>query len=386
MNERALRDDLERLQVESRALEAELLMEHGPTFVERRTVATAQLGAARSALAALERASLTANSEASAARAQVERLADELHTLEQRRLSSVPFVLVPAVCGLAWVVLIRGPDELLLGAVAVACALSLGVLFGPRLVDWAQPGRSREPLVPNLTQSFVRDVWRNHGIVALGLSLGAGLMALLVGLVFWREVSMEGSPWWVRWDADEHFVLSLPVHLLGASGALLAMRARRRVQERGGTGRLTALFAAGLGVGSVLIIAVTWLPELRQLGSTYRATLPLARRLVEAGFALSSIALLLPLGVVMRAQALAEKQARWRLGAAAAFAGCSLVTTAALWFEAPSLYPRLREGAALWLALQFGVAALLLTLGFKARWRWGALAVVVAALAVFAQR
>lgn len=385
ISERALRDDLERLQVETRALEAELLAEHGPAFLERRERVTQELAATRSALADLERALLTATAEETATRARVDRLADELHALEQRRLSAVPFVLLPLAALGVWKAL--GP-ELPIGPTAFACALSLGYLFGPRVLDWARPGQRREPLAPTLTRSFIDDVWRNHGLVALGLSGVAGLIALVLGTGFWRAVQLSGGFRWARFEEEEHFLFSLPLQLIVVATVLLALRALRRVQERGGSGRRTAIAAVVLALGALLISAMTWGPDLLDQLTDYRKTLPLSLRLYDAAFSLSSFAALPPLGLALLAQWATQTRRVWLLLASTAFSILSLLATAALWAQPHLTSVPMRELAGVLNGLLFSGGALLLGLDFARSsqapapaWRWVGVAMAGVAMA-----
>ena len=167
MNERTLRNQLEQLQTDGQALEAELVVDHGPLFLAARDQAHTKLRDVQGELRELDRKVSSAEAEESAARAQVEHMDAELRAVEQQQLSAVPFVLMPVMFAVTAFLLISG---LPLAPAAFACAASLGFLFGPRVAKWVRPSTQRGPLAPNLTRTFRDNVWRNRGALALTIN------------------------------------------------------------------------------------------------------------------------------------------------------------------------------------------------------------------------
>ena len=360
MSDRPLRDELEQLQVQARTLEAELLVEHPATFLAQREEATQRLGTIRSSLDELERALISTTTDERAARVEVERLAAELHTVEQRRLSVLPFVLLPATFALAGVLLYAGLPTAPAGFLS---ALGLGYLFGPRILDWAQPGR-REPLAPNLKRGFVDEVARSQGPLALGLALVTTVVAAVCGTVIGVELNRGHG----FMSPEAHFLLSVPVEFFGAVTVWIAMGARRRAVLAGAR-KWMSLVAAGLGMFSLAAIALSWLPD----GF---------KRLEDSAYPLTTLPLLLPLGLGVLVQDSPEKRRPWLLIPALGFTAISVWISQ--WVGLP--ITGLRTVAEMWLSFQLGVGGLVLAWEFARRekraWRWLAPAISLIAVGV----
>jgi hypothetical protein len=245
MSERVLRDELEQLQTQRQGLEAELRVEHTADFLARRTSAMATLARARGELAELERRFLQAREEENALAKQVDQLSAELRALEQRRLSAVPFLLLPLAFFLTGLVFSEGVPPQPLAFVA---ALGLGLLFGPQVLRWATPGATRE-------RSVVSDVIDNYGMFPFVLAIFGLLAALTVAF------ALTQAHHWSAADEDGRqfaaYVLQVPAVL----SAVLAIRGRRIVQTRGGSGLELANVAAGMSLLSLALIStMTWEP------------------------------------------------------------------------------------------------------------------------------
>lgn len=380
MSERVLRDELEHLQGHARGLEAELVVEHGPSFISQREAGASALASTRSALAGLEREALTAREEESAAKAQVDRLASELQSFEQQRLTALPVVLLPLAFGVVGLLLSNG---LPYAPAAFGCALSLGLLFGRRLFDWAQPGRERQPLAPNLIRSFLDGIWRNPGAGALLLSLLAGFMSIPMAAAHWSAVKNPDGPNWLFGTDDVHLLTSFPGQLVAVAAVLLALRGKRRAEALKSSGRRASLLAAGLGVLSLGAVASGWVSPLIEFVTTL-VRFPKYVSVPTVFFSISAFALLPALGLAWLTELAPSKRRPTFLPLSLAFSVLCGVVTASL----RNSLPDATALAGLWTAVQLGTGGLLLGWEFARRekpwWRWTGVAAAAVGLAATA--
>ena len=244
MNDRVLRDELEQLQTKRHGLEAELRVAHTADFLAKRASAMATLARARGELAEVERKFLQAREEENAIATQVEKLSVELRALEQRRLSAIPFVLLPVAFFLTGLVFSEGlPPQ----PFAFVAAMGLGLLFGPQLLRWAKPGATRE-------RSVWSDVIGNYGIFPFLLAIFGVLPAATVA---WKMQFESWTP-----DSDDQALFA--TYILQAPSVLsvvLAIRGRRKVQEEAGSGLELANVAAVMSLLALALIStIAWDP------------------------------------------------------------------------------------------------------------------------------
>lgn len=372
MSERALRDELEHLQVEGRDLESELLLEHSPEFLVRRDDLERALGRARAECDELERRVRTASKEHAAAATHVARLAGELQSLEQQRLPVVPLLLLPV----AFVAVLSLQSGRFAGLTAFCATASLGLLFGRRILDWAQPGRERRPLAPNLKN----EVWRNEGLLALVLSIATALVAAMVVLPFHGSEHMEAALSYPL-PEEPHVFFTFPLQALAATSVGLALRARRRAREGGRAGGRTSIYAGAVGLITLGAVAWTWIPELRYLIAS--------RPYVQPGaflLPLSAFVAMVPLGWALLLQRRPESRSLSALPASLACTAASFFFTFTI--VAPFRVTDLAQVGALWAAIQCAGGALILGWDFADRERetlpierWAGVAAAVVSLA-----
>lgn len=244
MSDRVLRDELEQLQTKRHGLEAELRVEHTAEFLAKRATAMATLARARGELAELERKFLQAREEENAIATQIEKMSAELRALEQRRLSAIPFVLLPIAFFLIGLVFSEGlPPE----PFAFVATIGLGLLFGPQLLRWAKPGATRK-------RSVVKDVMDNYGIFPFLLAIFGLLPAATVA---WN---MQFNSWTPEGD-DQALFVTYFLQVPSALSVVLAVRGRRKVQQAVGSGLELANVAAVMSlVALAMISTIAWEP------------------------------------------------------------------------------------------------------------------------------
>jgi hypothetical protein len=198
----------------------------------------------RDELAELERKFLQAREEENAIARQVETMSVELRSLEQRRLSAIPFVLLPIAFFLTGMVFSEGlPPQ----PFAFVAALGLGLLFGPQLLRWAKPGAMRE-------RSVVKDVMGNYGIFPFLLAIFGVLPAATVA---WK-LQFDG---WTPYGDDQALFATYILQVPSVLSVVLAIRGRRKVQEEAGAGLELANVAAVMSLLALAMIStIAWQP------------------------------------------------------------------------------------------------------------------------------
>lgn len=374
MTERALRDELERLQVEAKGLDEELALEHAPRFLEQRRVLSAQREQEHTRMEALEREVAEHASRKATLAAAVTGLEAELRAVEQERLDALPLVLL-VVCAavatrsfsLAWN----------FGALGAAAAGLLGLLFGARVIDGTPLGAR----VPRLQRSLKGQGWFTAtlavccsaigglGAVLLWMPHPAGQVGGFAGLVPVPRVALV-----------PHFTFGGVTQFAALSGLLLALRVRRLSMPKTRTFQGLLLVIAGADALLLLAVAASWCPELVELlRDPVRFD---SDFLCDVAPAASAMLPLLPLAALIALRRGAERPRPWRFGLAVACAALSLAVTAlTLAMDLPQ-ERSVEEIAGAWLALQVGALAGLLALdelrarglGRGARWSVLALA------------
>lgn len=213
--ERGLRDELESLQTESRALKAELSRPHSPGFPEAKASREADLRAASEraghALATRDRL----RGEKSALEARVVRLTERLRIAQQERLGLVMLAVLPSMGLVSWSMqYVRHEAHL----AATACAAVLGLALGPRVLRWGR-GDTRAGQ-PDLGTTAAQLTVHNVGLLPFGLAL----LATLGPMAFANAAVFRGRG---------GTFLAVHLVLLIASLAVVAARRGERLADEG---------------------------------------------------------------------------------------------------------------------------------------------------------
>lgn len=249
MSDRALRDELERLQVEVKGLEAELAAEHAPKFFEKREALNAAVKQAKESLLEVERTSSLADTRLAEQERHVETLSTRLRAVEQSQLGAPPFILLgPLVFAGVGVATQSTPFQV----VGVVAAGAFGALFGPRLASWVMGRRVEVPAAqqgPRLLQRPAVFSALFAGLVAAVALLGAlPLMPLVVHTVGVGDAR--------RFLVDEtRFFYSSLVQGAAIVAFLLALRVHRLNGDANSVARRTGVTLASLMLGVLAIIA-----------------------------------------------------------------------------------------------------------------------------------
>lgn len=258
MSDRALRDELERIQVEVKGLEAELLAEHAPRFLAKRDALNVAVKEAQDAVLELERTSSRADAGLAELQQRVETLSARLRAVEQSRLSAPPvFVLAPlAFLGLALVA-----PRLQFQIIGVTGAAIFGLLFGTRLGAWALGRREVVPKPAPVTRA---------PRPALFSAVFAGLfaaMAILGGAIqlgkLWSELStptIEGP----EFIDTNHFATTMPLQFASIIALMLASRVHRLSRDVNPEAARSALVIANLASFVLCVAVASWIPVLQK--------------------------------------------------------------------------------------------------------------------------
>jgi hypothetical protein len=326
MSDRALRDELERLQAEVKGLEAELAAEHAPKFLEKREALKSAVKEALAAVLELERTSSASDVRLAELQQRVDGLAARSRAVEQSRLSAPPvFVLAP----LAFLGLMFVAPRLQFQIIGVTSAAVFGLLFGTRLSAWALGRREVVPKPIPIASAPPRP--------ALFSAIFAGLFAALAsvgGVVQLQELwgAVTGpeliGPFFV--DSD-HYWSSMPLQFASLLALLLASRVHRLSRDTHPESERSALVIATLATVTLGIAAASWVPVL-QRALKWRA---------EWGYALApsdltivaAYAPLIPALLLLLTLWLPRSKHRW---AAVASLACALSAAGlSWWYKSP---------------------------------------------------
>jgi hypothetical protein len=320
MSDRALRDELERIQVEVKGLEAELLAEHAPRFLAKRDALNVAVKEAQDAVLELERTSSRADAGLAELQQRVETLAARLRAVEQSRLSAPPvFVLAPvAFLGLVFVA-----PRLQFQIIGVTGAAIFGLLFGTRLGAWALGRREMVPKPAPVTRA---------PRPALFSAVFAGLfaaMAILGGAVqlekLWSEFTGPAPVSLYAIDRN-HFASTMPLQFVSIVALLLASRVHRLSRDVNPEAARSGFVIATIASIVLCIIVASWIPVLQRLLQADEEMYEVHR--LHLGL-VSSLAPLIPAALVLAIIWRPRIERRWPLIASIACAVSAAAIT--LW-------------------------------------------------------
>lgn len=259
MSDRALRDELERLQVEVKGLEAELAVDHAPAFLEKRETLRASVKQLEAIVSEKERESSTADARLTELQRRVESLAAQLRAVEQNRLSAPSLLLVfvpPAFLGLAF-----ASTQLQFQLVGVAGAGVFGLLFGTRLGAWAR-GHRGSVAKPTPTPSATQWPALFSAIFA-GLFAAIALPGALLQLSkLWGELTSPtfDAPVFVN---TRHFSSVMWLQFASLVALLLSARVHRLSRDVNADATRSALVIAHLMTLVLGVVMLSWIPILQ---------------------------------------------------------------------------------------------------------------------------
>ena len=260
MSDRALRDELERLQTEVKGLEAELAAEHAPKFLEKREALKSAVKEALAAVLELERTSSASDVRLAELQQRVDGLAARSRAVEQSRLSAPPvFVLAP----LAFLGLMFVAPRLQFQIIGVTGAALFGLIFGTRLGAWALGRREVLPKPPPVANAPPRP--------ALFSAIFAGLfvaMAILGGALqlgkLWSDLTGPEPVSLYAIDRN-HFASTMPLQFVSIIALLLASRVHRLSRDVNPEAARSALVIVTFASIVLCIIVASWIPVLQRL-------------------------------------------------------------------------------------------------------------------------
>lgn len=275
VEERGLRDELERLQVHARGLRDELSRDASPAFLERRASLTQELERRQAVVVEWEATAARAEAELRPVAEQVARTQAELERAEQQALPAWLATVPLAFLAVATPLLLEAPARGALALGAVSAAL-FGAVLG---FSFARPAAAPAPLMPTLAA----DVFFNPAAWAL---------VVLVPVVASVGIAFELVPS-VRWAADFPLATLLPASLsLGVASFATALAARQALTTLGRVAlvpavALTFLLAAlghrGIADLGLDATGLTW------LGARTALLVPIATAVVLVASALFSL-------------------------------------------------------------------------------------------------
>jgi len=256
MSDRALRDELERLQVEVKGLEAELAVEHAPAFLERREALRASVKQVEAIVSEKEREASTADARLTELQRRVESLASQLRAVEQDRLSAPSLLLVfvpPAFLGLAF-----ASTQLQFQLVGVAGAGVFGLLFGPRLGAWARGNRELVARPTRIPSSPQRPAL--FSAIFAGLFAAVAILGALVQLnKLWGEFTSPTFDPPVFVDTS-HFWSVMWLQFAALVALLLSARVHRLSRDVNAEAARSALVIANLMTFVLGVGVLSWIP------------------------------------------------------------------------------------------------------------------------------